>query len=209
MSIPTRIRKTIDRWKLYAQVSNLGVIARRYFVMNAFDGVLTMLGVIIGAHISGLEPGLEPIVIIAAGISCSMAMGISGFSGAYMTEKAERNRELKLLERSMLKKMENTIHQEASDFASVFIAIVDGVSPAIAAMCVISPYFAANLGLVSLSMAFYSSIAATLSILFVLGMYLAKVSEENILRYGIKMLIIGGFTAFMCALVVILIGSTV
>jgi predicted membrane protein (TIGR00267 family) len=177
--------------------------------MNAFDGVLTMLGVIIGAHISGLEPGLEPIVIIAAGMSCSMAMGISGFSGAYMTERAERNRELRLLEKSMLKKMDNTIHQEASDFASVFIAIVDGVSPAIAAMCVISPYFAANLGLVSLSTAFYSSIAATLAILFVLGLYLAKVSEENILRYGIKMLIIGGFTAFMCALVTILIGSTV
>jgi predicted membrane protein (TIGR00267 family) len=76
-------------------------------------------------------------------------------------------------------------------------------------MCVISPYFAANLGLVSLSTAFYSSIAATLAILFVLGLYLAKVSEENILRYGIKMLIIGGFTAFMCALVTILIGSTV
>ena len=33
----------LDRWKRYHQISEVGDITRRYFVMNAFDGALTML----------------------------------------------------------------------------------------------------------------------------------------------------------------------
>ena len=42
----------MDRIEEYIKISNVGEISRRYFVMNAFDGALTMLGVIIGAHIA-------------------------------------------------------------------------------------------------------------------------------------------------------------
>ena len=80
-------KKTLKRWKKYSEISDVGPITRRYFVMNAFDGALTMLGVIFGAYVSGV---LKPMIIISAGIAGSIAMGVSGMSGAYMTEKAER-----------------------------------------------------------------------------------------------------------------------
>lgn len=60
---------------------------------------LTMLGVVIGAYVAKI---LLPIIIIIAALSGSIAMGISGMSGAYMTEKAERTKELKELERAMV-----------------------------------------------------------------------------------------------------------
>jgi len=44
------IKKTLNRWKRYHRVSGVSSITRRYFVMNAFDGALTMLGVVIGAY---------------------------------------------------------------------------------------------------------------------------------------------------------------
>jgi len=69
------IKKTFKRWKQYSKISGVSSITRRYFVMNAFDGALTMLGVVIGAYIAG-----------------SIAMGASGMSGAYMAEKAEREK---------------------------------------------------------------------------------------------------------------------
>jgi len=33
-----------------AKISRLGPIARRYFAMNAFDGTLTTMGIILGSH---------------------------------------------------------------------------------------------------------------------------------------------------------------
>jgi hypothetical protein len=46
------IQRKIKEWKRYYKVSETGDITHRYFVMNAFDGVLTMLGVVIGAYTS-------------------------------------------------------------------------------------------------------------------------------------------------------------
>ena len=86
-------KKTLKRWKQYSKISDVGQITRRYFVMNAFDGALTMLGVVIGAYVSGIIE--QSTVIISAGIAGSVAMGVSGVSGAYMTEKAERTKKLK------------------------------------------------------------------------------------------------------------------
>ncbi len=199
------IKKTISKWKQYHKISDLGVITRRYFVMNAFDGALTMLGVVIGAYVAKInEPGL----IISAGVAGSVAMGASGISGAYMTEKAERIKKLKDLEHAMLADLENGVHRKSYRFAAAFAAIVDGVSPALAAMVVISPFFIATFGLIPSEIAFYSSIILTLIVLTLLGTYLAKISDENMIKYGLQMLIVGIMTAFICILTSILIGGS-
>ena len=57
------LKGTIKRWKKYYEISSAGDITRRYFVMNAFDGALTMLGVVIGAYIAGIP---KPMPIISA-----------------------------------------------------------------------------------------------------------------------------------------------
>ena len=199
-----KIKKTIKRWKKYSEISGVAPITRRYFVMNAFDGALTMLGVVIGAYVSGV---LQPLIIISAGLAGSIAMGASGISGAYMTEKAERTLKLKGLEKAMLTDMKNGLHGKSHRFATIFAAIVDGVSPAIAAMLVISPFFIVNFGIISSEIAFFSSITITLLVLSLLGIYLAKVSDESMLKYGIQMLLVGVITAFICVGTSILLGG--
>jgi len=197
----------LERWRTYAEISNLGPIARRYFVMNAFDGALTMLGVVIGASMAHSE---DPAVIIIAGISGSFAMGISGFSGAYMAESAERTKELKDIEAAMCKPMKDeSLHKEAAAFATKVTAMVDAVSPAIAAFVVILPYIFVSLGWLSMNSAFIASLAITLTILALLGVYLARVTKENMLRHGIKMLIVGIITAMLCVLVSLMLGGRV
>jgi len=200
------IKKTLKRWKRYHKISEAGKIARRYFVMNAFDGALTMLGVVIGGYVAG---ALNSIVIISAGIAGSIAMGISGVSGAYMTEKAERTKKLKQLEKAMLKDMKDSIHGKSQRFASIFAAIVDGVSPAFAAMIVISPFFVSNFGIISPETAFYICIIITMIVLVLLGAFLAKISDESMIKYGIQMLFVGLITAFLCVGVSILLGGNI
>lgn len=200
------VKQHISRWKKYYEISDVGAISRRYFVMNAFDGALTMLGVIIGAYVAGI---LEPIPIITAAISGSIAMGVSGMSGAYMTEKAERTKELKELERAMVTSLENRLPHKSHQFATIFAALVDGLSPALAAMLVVSPFFIVSTGLLSAMQAFYSTIVLTLLILTLLGIYLAKISDESLIKYGIQMLAVGMVTAFLCVLTSILLGGHV
>ncbi len=67
--------------------------------MNAFDGVLTTIGVLAGNYLAGVRDLSIP---IRTGIATSIAMGISGLWGAYLTETAERQRELSELAKDLL-----------------------------------------------------------------------------------------------------------
>lgn len=200
------IEDTLDKWKQYHRISNVGPISRRYFVMNAFDGALTMLGVVIGAYVSGI---LEPLPIISAAVAGSIAMGTSGISGAYMTEKAERTKKLKDLEKAMLTDLKNGIHYKSHRFATIFAALIDGISPALAAMFVVSPFFMVNFGIINANTAFFTCIFITLIVLTLLGFYLAKISDEKMIKYGIQMLLVGGVTAFLCILTSMLLGGKI
>jgi predicted membrane protein (TIGR00267 family) len=201
-----KIDEILNRWKRYHQISEVGDISRRYFVMNAFDGALTMLGVIIGAFMAGI---LNPMPIISAGVAGSIAMGTSGISGAYMTEKAERTKKLKELEKAMLTDLSNGLHYKSHRFATIFAAIVDGFSPALAAMLVVSPFILVRFGLFDTMMAFYSSIIITMISLLLLGLYLAKISDESMIKYGLQMLLVGFITAILCFSTSILLGGSV
>jgi len=190
-----KLRKIRKRIRDYFEITGLSEIARRYFVMNAFDGALTMLGIIIGAFISG---AIDHRIIIGTGISASLAMGISGVSGAYMTEKAERIRNLKKLESALLINLKTTKHGKATRFAWFFAAFVDGASPALAAMFVISPFFLVAYGLMPEIQAFRASLVMAFLLLFGLGAHLARTSDESMWKYGIQMLIVGLITAVAC-----------
>lgn len=175
-------------------------------MMNAFDGALTMLGVVIGAYVAGI---LQPMPIISAAVAGSIAMGASGVSGAYMTEKAERTKKLKNLEKAMLTDLKNGLHHKSHKFATVWAAIVDGASPAIAAITVVSPFFIVRLGIIAIETAFVTCIVLTLIILSLLGVYLARISDESMIKYGIQMLVVGCVTAFLCVLTAVLLGGNI
>ncbi len=204
MPTPQNMVGLRKRLKEYAEISGIDEISRRYFVMNAFDGALTMLGIVIGAYIANIK---NPSSIISAGIAGSLAMAISGISGAYMAERAERLKKLKTLERAMLKDLRDSIHYRSHRFAMIMASLTDGLSPFLAAMIVLSPFFLVELSVISWDLAFRASIVITLVLLFFMGVYLGKISEENMIVYGLEMVIIGLLTGFICFLASSLIGG--
>ena len=177
----------LEDFRSYNQIIGIAEIARRYFAMNAFDGVLTTIGVLAGNYLAGVRDLSIP---IRTGIATSIAMGISGLWGAYLTETAERRRELTELERVSLIDQSETSIGKASRFAVIIVSIVDGIAPALAALIVLVPLFLGNLiGNPILSYAIAGGLA--LLCLFALGLFLGKVSEENLIGYGIKTLLAG------------------
>ncbi len=195
--------KRLERWEMYCEITNVGAISRRYFVMNAFDGALTMLGVVVGARVADIDNAM---FVILTGLATAFAMGMSGLSGAYMAESAERLRELRMLEKAMLSNMDDTIHEEASKFATVLTALVDGFSPALAALIVISPFFFAQVGIIALGTAFLASMSLTMMVLLFLGVYLARMNDQSVVRHGLRMLIVGLCTALAIAGIAYLLG---
>lgn len=185
---------------MYIQITEMGPIARRYFVKNGFDGSMTMLGIIVGAWVSNGQPE----VVVTAGLGACLAMGISGISGAYMTERAERKRDLKELESAMITKLDDCVISDATRFVSFYAALVDGGSPIVTALISLSPFFLLLNGLIPIQSAYIASLAVTLITLFMLGVYLGKIAKENALFYGIQTLVAGVATV----LIVLLFGAT-
>jgi predicted membrane protein (TIGR00267 family) len=195
-----KIRESLDTIDDYLNITRSKPILRRYFVMNAFDGAMTTLGVVIGSYITNID---DPISVIGVILVSGVAMAISGFSGTYMTESAERSHSLHALEDAMLVDLEMSDFGKATKVVSLFSALVDGTAPFLASLPCILPFFLALIGLLPIHIAFFSSIVASLVVLFVLGFYLGRISEKNVLVSGIKMVIAGT----VVALIAIILGS--
>ena len=190
----------IERIKFYVRVMKGEEILRRYFVMNAFDGALTMLGVILGAVMAGAT---NERIIIGAGVSASFAMGISGFVGAFMTERAERERLIKELERALLTDLDDTMLGKASLTMTIIAAIIDGVSPALASITASIPFFLVSIKLIDFSQAVYISLTIIMLMLLTLGVILGRISRPNVIKYGLVMVASG----ILVALLSLIIGS--
>ena len=227
--------------KAYDNLVGIGEIARRYFAMNAFDGVLTMIGVFMGNLAAGVD---KPVIVLTTGLTTSIAMGVSGLWGAYLTETAERQRELDDLSHYTLTDLNNSrIGQasrvavttsiamgvsglwgayltetaerqrelddlshytltdlnnsrigQASRVAVIIVAVVDGLSPLLAALMVLSPFMVVQLWPANawpISWVYYTALGLALLTLFGLGMFLGRISRQNLWLFGLKTVMAG------------------
>ena len=199
---PTLEGGRIDRIMRALELTQGVEIARRYLAMNAFDGALTMLGLILGGLITinpalPTEASLQFNAILLAAAGTSIAMAISGFSGSYLTESAERDREVEEMGKAMLSDMSDSMYAKATKTTSIVVAVVDGASPAIAAFIIITPLFFVSSGVLDYRSAFYMAIAICMALLFTLGLFLGAVSKKNMWAYGAKTLFAGIMTAIL------------
>ena len=180
------------------RVTHAHLIARRYFVVNGFDGALTMLGLIMGFHVSERT---ETATVISACVGAAVALGMSGISSAYISEAAERRRELQRLEDAMLADLGDSIHGQASRIAPAVIAAVNGLAPLLIAALIILPIGLSLLvpGIPALEL----SIALALVIIFFLGIFLGRISGAHWLFAGLKTLFVALTT---CAIIYLFTG---
>jgi predicted membrane protein (TIGR00267 family) len=179
----TILKKQRSKLSHYDEITGMSKILRRYFVLNAFDGALTIFGVLIGAYIAKTT---DPSFIIKVGLATTIAIGVSGVWGSFFTEMAERKRELREIEKAVHRKLDNTEIKEAYDFASVITAIVDGGSPFIAALFVLTPFFLSPI-ILDIQTAYYSAFGLAMIVFFLLGAFLGKLSNESVWITGLKL----------------------
>ncbi|MFA9492088.1 MAG: VIT1/CCC1 transporter family protein [Anaerolineales bacterium] len=193
------IRSALKRLREFDALVGINEIARRYFAMNAFDGALTIIGVVMGNLVAGVG---NTRIVISTGLSTSIAMGISGLWGAYLTESAERDREMDELSRVTLVEMKKTRIGRASRLAVLIVALVDGISPFMTAVIILIPFFFASL-FPSLQTVYFTSLTVALVVLFLLGVFLGRVSGKSWIGFGIRTVLAGIFSI----LIAFLLGS--
>lgn len=184
------LRRFRRRARKYFSVAGATELSRRYFVMNSFDGALAILGVVMGAYITGRA---DSHLIINSGVGLAVATGISGFVGAFLSEKAERSRKIKEIEESIMMEIKDSIIYRASKFVTFALAVVDGISPALTIFLTLVPFMVngAYPAALPLPYAMVASIAINLSTLALLGIYLGKIASANRLKYSLLTVAMG------------------
>jgi len=167
-------------------------ISSRYIVLGTIDGVVAILGVVIGAF----SVGVEPQTIIGAGIGGGIALGISNGIGGLMAERTIEKRKLLALEKSLFRNLEGTYISEEVRKILVADTLTHGGCSFLGALVPVLPFV-----FLSQSIAFITSIASSIITLFVLGVYIGKITRENIFMAGIKMAVIGILVAIFVWLV--------
>ena len=157
------LRKLFGKVRVYLRITKASGIARRYFVMNGFDGAMTVFGIVLGSWIAGVSKSQ---IIVLAGLGACLAMGLSGFFGALMAEKAERERHLKEMEVATNNNVD-PIHYEAARFVAFYVAFIDGLSPALTAIISLMPFILVSAGLMPIWNA------------YVISLTLSKVSTKS------------------------------
>ena len=173
-------------------------IARRYFVVNGFDGALTTLGLLVGFYISKRA---DITIVITACLSAAIALAMSGFSSAYVSEAAERKREFRELQSAMVSDLSGSPHAKVSIWMPLLIAITNGLSPLILSLIIILPIFLNVLGyslpidpiLIGIVIAFF--------LIFLLGVFLGSVSGTFWLLSGLQTLFIAVITSVLIYLI--------
>jgi predicted membrane protein (TIGR00267 family) len=179
-------------------VSDSGKIMRRYFVVNGFDGTLTMLGIIMGFHVS---EHVDLVVVITTCLAGALALGMSGISSAYISEAAERRRTLTELEKAMVTTLDKSHHSRAATWVPWLVALVNGIAPLFFALIILVPLWLARSGVVLASGPLPAAMAVALVIIFLLGVFLGRVGGTFWLWSGLQSLAVALVTAGLIYLV--------
>jgi len=116
-----------------------------------------------------------------------------------VAERAERKRDLKKLESAMLIDLKKSQFARASEFATIVVALVNGISPALGAIILVLPYF--FVPRIDMEEAFMASLGLGLLCLFFLGLFLARISHERMIVSGIRLILVGLLTIAVVSLV--------
>jgi predicted membrane protein (TIGR00267 family) len=171
------------------------MIPARYTVLGTIDGVIACLAIVLGVSTAGVDTQ----IIITAGLSAGVGLGVSNGLGGYMAESTVEKKKLRKIERAMVTetgKLEGTLLSEKIRKKLIFDTLTHGGCSFGGAMVPIIP-FLFNFDLIWSLM---GSILVSLVVLFMLGIYMGVVTKEHLMISGLKMVIVGLFVAILVRL---------
>ncbi|MBZ0070799.1 MAG: hypothetical protein K8I04_03605 [Gammaproteobacteria bacterium] len=172
-------------------------IVRRYFVVNGFDGALTMLGIVTGFYVGDTQ---DLRLVIGTCVGAAIALTMSGLSSAYISERAERRKALAELEESMMADLGDSAHGSAARWVPLLVAAVNGMAPLLLSLLIILPLALAQWGLPLPLPPLVMAMVTALAVIFLLGVFLGQIGQIFWLLSGVQALIVA-----LCTMAIILL----
>ncbi len=162
----------------------------RYIILGSIDGILAVLGGVIGASTAG-TPNEG---VVQVGIGVAVALAVTNGIGSYLAESTVEYAKLAEKERPLLRKLTGTKIERRTRRKIYLDSITHGGSSFVGSLVPITPFIAIE------SNALAVSIAASLSALVVLGIYSGRLSKQNIAVSVVKMVILGVLVVVLVSL---------
>jgi predicted membrane protein (TIGR00267 family) len=138
-------------------------------------------------------------VIIAAGLSAGVGLGISNGIGGFMAEYTVEKKNLRKIERAMVAeegRLEGTLITKNIRKKLFYDTLTHGGCSFLGAMVPITPFIFDY----ELTYLVISSILVSLSVLFMLGIYVGVVAKEHLMVSGLQMVILGLVVAIIVSM---------
>lgn len=156
-----------------------------------------MLGLICGFWLSGT---VEPQIVFTPCLAAAIALGMSGLSSTYVSEEAERKKDLHELEAAMMADLERTTHGRATTWTPVVIAVISGSAPLMISLTIIVPIWLVFLGVDLPLQPMPLSFAVAFLIIFLLGIFLGRISRTFWLWSGLRTVAVAAATSALIVL---------
>ncbi len=180
----------------------------RYLIRGFVDGLLSTLGIVIGASaVIGAGEVNGSSIIIAAGLGGGVANGLSNVLGAFMGEKAALYERYQKVEKAMLKEgaiKDSKVDEKLQD-RILTSGAADGLATMLGALIPIVPFFLASFPAITPIKSLYIAVGVSIALFFSLGAYIGRISKENMVFSGLKMAAFGGATALVVTVIRIFI----
>ncbi len=164
----------------------------RYIALGTLDGVLAVMGVTLAASGVVSAGGVEipNFVIGLTGLSGGIALAMSNAFGSFIGERAEEVRSIRELEQKMMLdegKLDDTVIHDRAKRRVYMSMFTHGFSSFIGSFVPVVPF----LFLADRISAVITTLVFCFIALVILGLYLARVSRENMLKICIEIVLIG------------------
>ncbi len=154
----------------------------RYVILGSVDGILAVLGIVIGITLSGGEARF----ILAGGFSAAVALALTNGTGSYLAESTVEYGKLAKMEEAMLTSLEDT-HKETQTVRKIILdAISHGGFSFMGSLVPLLPFVGASFGQPVWEAFAYSMVA-----LFALGVFSGRVSKKSMAVSVVKMIGMG------------------
>ena len=161
---------------------------RRYFVNTVFDSTFVSMGIVVA---SALVPTASVGTVVGTLFAASLALGISTGTSVYEAEKVEAEIRLRELERAMLTTLEGTEATRVLDVSRYIVVTVNVVAPLAVFLATAAPFFlSGSLTILGIPTAFFS-VAIAMTVLFLVGTYLGRLTGRPAWLKGLRMAVIG------------------
>ncbi|MEF8848934.1 MAG: VIT1/CCC1 transporter family protein [Candidatus Thermoplasmatota archaeon] len=178
---------------------------KRYLLRGFIDGVLSSLGVVIGASAAlGINGSINAFsIVIAAGVGGGVANGFSNILGAFVGEKLVKEIRLEEIEKAMLREgaLRETEMEKDLEKEIISSGIFDGISTIMGSLIPVIPFFIGYFIPAYGYLFLYASILASLILFFVIGLYIGKISKENLLISGLKLMLFAVVTVAVTTII--------